>query len=91
MCLFYSSLPLSLCPSPVSLQFIPNEEFLQILLKCIQEISQHLRVALAPPNNPHILMMRALLEMTMQLRISQSHQNVIALLQKVSNSYGQRN
>ena len=64
-------------------QFVPNEDFLQILLKCIQEISQHLRTALAPPNNPHILMMRSLLEMTMQLRITQNHQNVIALLQKV--------
>ena len=86
MCLLYSSLHPSL-----SLQFIPNEEFVQILLKCIQEISQHLRVALAPPNNSHILMMRALLEMTMHLRISQSHQNVITLLQKVSDSYGRRN
>ena len=81
MCIRDSSLSLSLSLSLS--QFVPNEEFLQILLKCIQEISQHLRVALAPPNNPHILMMRALLEMTMQLRISQSHQNVISLLQKV--------
>ena len=74
---------LSLFPSPPSFQFVPNEEFLQILFKCIQEISQHLRVALAPPNNLHILMIKALLEMTMQIRISHSHQNVIALLQKV--------
>ena len=54
-----------------------------VLLKCIQETSQHLRVALAPPNNPHILMMRALLEMTMQLRLSQNYATVLALLQKV--------
>lgn len=52
-------------------------------MKCIQEISQHLRVALAPPNNPHIAMMRSLLEMTMQLRITQNHVNVLTLLQKV--------
>ena len=52
-------------------------------MKCIQEISQHVRVALASPNNPHIAMMRSLLEMTMQLRITQNHINVLALLQKV--------
>lgn len=62
---------------------MPNEEFLQILMKCIQEIGQQLRVALAPPNNTHIVMMRSLLEMTMQLRITQNHMNVLALLQKV--------
>ena len=62
---------------------MPNEEFLQILMKCIQEIGQQLRVALAPPNNTHIAMMRSLLEMTMQLRITQNHMNVLALLQKV--------
>jgi len=56
---------------------------MQILMKCINDISQQLRSALAPPNNPHILMMRALLEMAMTLRVSQSHQNVISLLQKV--------
>ena len=67
----------------VVLQFIANEEFLQILMKCIQEINQHLRVALAPPNNPHIVMMRSLLEMTMQLRIIQNHINILTLLQKV--------
>lgn len=65
------------------LQFLANEEFLQILMKCIQEISQQLRVALAPPNNPHIVTMRSLLEMTMQLRITQNHINVLTLLQKV--------
>ena len=54
-----------------------------VLLKCIQEISQHLRVALAPPNNSHILMMRSLLEMTMQLRLAQNYVTVLALLQKV--------
>jgi hypothetical protein len=66
------------------LQFTPNEEFLQILMKCIQEISHLLRVALAPPNNPHIAMMRSLLETTMQLRITQNHNSVLALLQKAS-------
>ena len=79
----YMYCTLSLSPSSPSLQFVPNEEFLQILFKCIQEISQHLRVALAPPYNLHIPMIKALLEMTMQIRISHSHQNVIALLQKV--------
>ena len=64
-------------------QFVPNDDFNQILLKCVQEISQHLRVALAPPNNPHIGMMRSLLEITMQLRIAQNYTNVVMLLQKV--------
>ena len=64
-------------------QFTPSEDFVAVLLKCIQEISQHLRIALAPPNNPHILMMRALLEMTMQLRLTQNYATVLALLQKV--------
>lgn len=64
-------------------QFIPNETFFQILLNCIQEIIQNLRTVLASPNNPHILMMRSLLKKSMQLRITQNHQNVIALLQKV--------
>lgn len=66
---------------------MPNEEFIQILMKCIQEINQHLRMALAPHNNPHISMMRSLLDMTMQLRITQNHINVLALLQKVSIFY----
>lgn len=65
-------------------QFVPNDDFNQILLKCVQEISQHLRVALAPPNNPHVGMMRSLLEITMQLRIAQNYANVVMLLQKVS-------
>ena len=63
-------------------QFTPSEDFVGVLLKCIQETSQHLRVALAPPNNPHILMMRTLLEMTMQLRLSQNYATVLALLQR---------
>ena len=71
-------------PPPPPPQFVPNEDFNQILLKCVQEISQHLRVALAPPNNPHIGMMRSLLESTMQLRIAQNYANVVMLLQKVS-------
>lgn len=65
-----------------SSKFTPSEDFVAVLLKCIQEISQHLRIALAPPNNPHILMMRALLEMTMQLRLTQNYATVLALLQK---------
>ena len=69
--------------SPSLPQFVPNDDFNQILLKCVQEISQHLRVALAPPNNPHIGMMRSLLEITMQLRIAQNYTNVVMLLQKV--------
>ena len=59
--LCYSKYAISLPPSrpPSPNQFVPNKEFLQILLKCIQEISEHLRIVLVPPNNPHILMMRA--------------------------------
>ena len=73
-------------PFPHPAQFAPSEEFLQTLLKCIQEVSQHLRAALAPPNNPHILMMRSLLETTMQLRIAQNYTAVLSLLQKVSST-----
>ena len=65
-------------------QFVPTEDFLTLLVKCIQDVSRHLSSALAPPSNPHVLMMRSLLEMVMQLRLAQSHLNIIGLLQKVS-------
>ncbi len=63
---------------------MPTEDFLALLVKCIQDVSRHLSSALAPPSNPHVLMMRSLLEMVMQLRLAQNYLNIIGLLQKVS-------
>ena len=63
---------------------MPTEEFLLLLDKCIRDINQHLRSTLAPPNNMHVMKMNSLLELVMQLRITQSQLTALNLLQKVS-------
>lgn len=55
-----------------------------LLDKCIRDINQHLRSTLAPPNNMHVMKMNSLLELVMQLRITQSQLTALNLLQKVS-------
>ncbi|XP_065914765.1 CCR4-NOT transcription complex subunit 1-like isoform X2 [Dysidea avara] len=64
------------------LEFVPTEEFLLLLDKCIREINQHLRSTLAPPNNMHVMKMNSLLELVMQLRITQSQLTALNLLQR---------
>ncbi|XP_064398380.1 CCR4-NOT transcription complex subunit 1-like [Halichondria panicea] len=75
-------LPSTSSKEPAKTEFVPTEDFLALLVKCIQDVSRHLSSALAPPSNPHVLMMRSLLEMVMQLRLAQNYLNIIGLLQK---------
>lgn len=50
---------------------------------CIKEITNQIRSVLAPPTNPHVVLMRSLLEITGVLRANPDYTNVIALLEKV--------
>ncbi len=53
---------------------------------CVKEITNQIRSVLAdlaPPNNPHVALMRSLLDITGVLRASPEYNNVIGLLEKV--------
>ena len=50
---------------------------------CVKEITTQIRSVLAPPTNPHVVLMRSLLETTGVLRASPDYTNVISLLEKV--------
>ena len=54
---------------------------------CVKEITNQIRAVLAPPTNPHVVLMRSLLEITGVLRASPDYSNVIGLLEKVSPLY----